>query len=398
MSDTGFWIIGTLFWTLVLSFYSMQEMASISCNKLRLDFAASQKIRSAMWLKELLEKPQLLFMTTLFGVTVAMMMSSECSRQLFETLGLDPNIAPLAEIPFLIIFGELIPMFAARLYPDHASRLGIPIIYATTKLLSPIFSALSYFFKKPYHTPHLSRDELQKLLEEHQAGYLGEEAEPENAFISNIFSLRSMRAFQLMKKLDQLLCLSTHTTVGQVRELVKKTKQPLFPVYHRAKHKIVGILYLQKILSLSSNKRIDEYVENSLFVPHDMPALELIHKLQNEGQTAAIVMSAKAEPKGLVFLDDLADELFGADTKKETSDMRYLEKTISADTTIEEFNTIYDAEIDPMGCKTFAELIEKSLARHPQVNDTLLFEPFEITVKETSLFKTKTIQIRSRSP
>jgi len=398
MSETTFWALSTLFWTAVLSFYSMQEMACISCNKLRLDFAASQKNRPAIWLQKLLEKPQLLFTTTLFGVNVAMMMSSECSRRLFETWGFDPNFAPLAAIPFLIIFGELIPMFAARLYPDHASRLGIPIVYATTKLLSPLFSALSYFFKKTYHAPHLSRDELQRLLEEHQAGYLGEESTPENPFISNIFSLRSMRAFQLMKRLDQLLCLSTHTTVGEVRNLVKKTKQPIFPVYHRAKHKIVGILYLHKLLSLTSNKRIDEYLENSLFVPHDMIALELIHKLKSEGQTAAIVLSPKAEPKGLVFLDDLVDELFGDDLPKEASDVRYLEKTISADTSIEEFNTAYDTEIDALGCKTFAELIDKTLLRHPQVNDTLLFEPFEITIKETSLFKTKTIQIRSKSP
>ena len=100
-----------------------------------------------------------------------MMISSESSRCLFEAWGLDPNLAPLAEIPFLLIFGELIPMFAARLYPDHASRLGIPLLYASAMVLAPISACISYIFKKnknKHHAPYLSRDELQKLLEEHQ--------------------------------------------------------------------------------------------------------------------------------------------------------------------------------------------------------------------------------------
>lgn len=401
MSDSNYWLCITLFWTAVLSFYSMQEMACISCNKLRLDFAVSQKKRWAIWLQQLLEKPQLLFSTTLIGVNVAMMISSESSRRLFEAWGIDPNLAPLAEIPLLVIFGELIPMFAARLYPDHASRLGIPLLYASAKLLAPISACISYFFrkkeKKP-HTPFLSRDELQKLLEEHQAGYLGEDTTPENDFIANIFSLRKLQAFQLMQKLDQVICLSTHTTVAELREMMKKTKQPFFPVYHRSKQKIVGMLYVHELLNVSSNKRIDEYTQTAIFIPQDLSSLEIIHKLQEEGQHGAVVISAKGEARGIIFLEDLIDELFGSESKKETSDVRYLEKTISADTSIQAFNTTYDTEIDPLGCKTFAELIEKVLGRHPHVQDTLFFEPFELIVKETSLFKAKTVQIRSRSP
>ncbi len=401
MTESSYWLIITLFWTAVLAFYSMQEMACISCNKLRLDFAASQKKRTAIWLQQLLESPQLLFTTTLISVNVAMMISSESSRRLFEAWGFDPNLAPLAEIPLLVIFGELIPMFAARLYPDHASRLGIPILYATACLLSPITNAISYFIqkkeKKP-HRPFLSRDELQKLLEEHQAGYLGEEQEPEKDIIANIFSLRKLQAFQLMQKLNQVISLSSHTTVGELREIMKKTNQTFFPVYHRTRTKIIGMLYVQKLLNASNNKKIDEYTETAIFIPQDLYSLDIIKKLQEEGAGGAVVISAKGEAKGIIFLDDLIDELFGTEAKKEPQDVRYLEKTISGDTSILEFNEQYDTDFDPQECKTFAELIEKALGRHPHVNDTILIEPFELIVKETSLFKAKTIQIRSRIP
>lgn len=297
----------------------MQEMACISCNKLRLNFAASQKKRWALWLEGLLEKPQLLFSTTLVGVNVSMMISSESARRFFESLDVDPNLAPLASIPFLLVFGELIPMFAARLYPDHTSRLGIPLLYASAKLISPFVALFSALFTKRFqaHERHfLSRDELQKLLEEHQAGYLGEEITPENDFISNIFSLRSMQAFQLMQRLDQVISLSTHTTVGELRTIMKKSRQPIFPVFHRTKSKIVGIVYLQKLLNATSNKRVDEYTESAIFIPHNLPALEVIRKIQEEGQTGAVVINPQGEAKGLIFLDDLVDEVFGSLSKK----------------------------------------------------------------------------------
>ncbi len=397
MTDSTYWLLVTLFWTCVLSFYSMQEMACISCNKLRLDYGVSQKKRTAIWLQRLLDAPQLLFTTTLVGVNVAMMISSESSRRLFETWGFDPNLAPLAEIPFLVIFGELIPMFAARLYPDHASRLGIPLLYASAKLLSPITAFISFFFKK-HEAPFLSRDELQKLLEEHQAGYLGDQISKENDFIANIFSLRNIRAFQIMQKLDTLLLLSTHTNVGEVRKLIKKTKQPFFPVYHRLKNKIVGELHVQDLLNVGSNKSIDDYTENCLFIPQDLPALEIIDKLQSENAQGAVVINQKGEAEGVVFLDDLIDELFGSEAKKEQQEQGYLEKTVSGETTIREFNAAYDTEIDPLDCKTFAELVEKVLGRHPHIGDTILLDPFELIVKETSLFKAKAIQIRSKAP
>lgn len=400
MSESAIWLSISIFWTFVLSFYSMQEMACISCNKLRLDYAVAQKERTAIWLQKLLNSPQLLFSTTLVGVNVAMMMSSESFRRAFEALGIDPNLAPFATIPFLLVFGELIPMFAARLYPDHASRLGIPLLYASAMVLKPITSVISYFFKKSekQHTAYLSREELQKLLEEHQTGYLGEQESPENELMANIFSLRAMRAYQLMQKLDQVVCLPNNATVGELRDSVKRTGQLFFPLFHRYKNKIVGMVYIEDLLAASSNKRLDQFSRPTIFIPFELSALEIIHKLQDEEQSSAVVISPNGEAKGIIFLEDLIDELFGSDSKDESEDLRYLEKTIPADTLIADFNATYDTEIDADGSKTFSDLIEKALGRHPYINDTILIEPFELIVKETSLFKAKTIQIRNKTP
>jgi len=405
MSESTFWLLSTLFWTLIMSFYSMQEMASISCNKLRLDYAVSQKKRWALLLQELLERPSILFSTTLIGVNFALMVSAESSRRLFEAWGFDPSFAPLAEIPFVLIFGELIPMFAARLYADHASRLGVPLLYASSKLLLPIIYAISTSFRyltllfgkkeKKEIAPFLSRDELQKLLEEHQAGYHGDQEVPVDEMIGNIFSLRNKRAYQLMQRLDTIPCVSTHTTVGELRELCKKSSQTFYPVYHRKRQKIVGYVHFQDLLNVTDNKRVDEYAETAYFVPSDMQALDLVQKLQEENVEAAIVINSQGVARGIIFLEDLIDELFGSSPQKKSPQVSYFEKTLPAETKITDFNEAYNTHIDPQGCKTFAELVEKVLQRRPHSQDTIFVDPFELVVKETTLFKAKTIQIKT---
>lgn len=406
MAETTFWLLSTFFWIAVMSFYSMQEMAVISCNKLRLDFAVAKRERWALWLQSLLEQPSRLFCTTLIGVNVALMVSSESSRRLFEAWGLDPNFAPLAEIPVVLIFGELIPMFAARIYADHASRLGVSLLYFSAKLLYPIIQSFEFFFRtvgrifgkkeKQESLPFLSRDELQMLLEEHQAGFPGETEEADDMIMSNIFALRNKRAFQLMQRLNQVQCVSSRSQVSELREIVKASKQSFFPVYHRTKQKIVGYIYPNDVLAASNKKRIEEYSEPAYFVSEDAQSLEILTKLQEQELDAAIVLNAKGEAQGIIYLEDLLDELFGSEPKRPQSALHYLEKTVSADMPINAFNEEYGTAIDPHECTTFAELIEKLLERAPHPQDVLQLETIEIIVKETSLFKAKTIQIRTK--
>ena len=400
-----FWLFSTFFWTFVMSFYSMQEMACISCNKLRLDYYVAKNKRWAIQLNELLSKPSFLFSTTLIGVNVALMLSSESSRQLFESLGYDPNLAPLAEIPFVLIVGELVPMFAARIYPDHAARLGSPLLYLSSKILYPLNACMDLFFRytdrflsKKGHDEmgqFLSRDELQKLLEEHH----GIEETPLYAMIGNIFTLKNKQAFQLMQKLEDCPCVSSHATIGMLRQLSAKTTIKAFCVYHKTRNKIVGMVYPIVLLNASDSKRVDDFVVPACFVTRELHALELLTHLQEEEVNEAVVLNESGDALGLITLEHLIDELFGTQETKIApikARLQYLEKTLDASTEIATFNEQFGTKIDTTGCESFAELIEKTLGRHPTINDTITLDSLELIVKTTSLFKAKEILIRTK--
>ena len=143
---TLFWFLSMVFWTFVMSFYSMQEMACISLNRLRLEYLVRSGSRRAAWIQTLLNTPTILFGTTLVSVNIALVLSSESMRQCFCAMGLNPNLAPLVNVPYVLIVGELIPMFAARLFPEHMARVGSPLLWVSSKVLAPIVLLFDFLF------------------------------------------------------------------------------------------------------------------------------------------------------------------------------------------------------------------------------------------------------------
>ncbi|MBI3211953.1 MAG: DUF21 domain-containing protein, partial [Simkania negevensis] len=91
----------------VQSFFAMLEMASVSFNRIRLNYFIYKKNRRAIWLSHLLKNPLLLFGTTLIGVNGAMQFGSECARRFYISIGLSPDFAPLSQVFLVLMFSEL---------------------------------------------------------------------------------------------------------------------------------------------------------------------------------------------------------------------------------------------------------------------------------------------------
>ncbi len=404
MNTTLFWLLATLIWTLIMSFFSTQEMAYISFNKLRLGYFVKQKVRWAIWLQSLLDHPTKLFTTTLIGVNVALMISSECARRLYQSVGIDPIFAPITHVPFVLLFGELVPMFAARIHAEHMSRLGIRLLYPISKLLTPFSYIVEVCFKNIHKIvgkreefaleAHLSREELQKLLEEHR---MGQVSDRENEFIiNNIFSLKGKRAFHLMEKLDTVCCLASQAAVKMAVQLFQKEQPPFILIYTQQPKKIVGMVLAQDLIRAHERTKLAESYRAVTFVAEDTPAIDVALRLRRTHEPALVVLATDGQAVGVISTDAMYDEIFSGEivpTATPQAAAVYLEKTLSADTPIVAFNNRYGLSIDPHGCVTFAELIEQILGRNPLPDDTIFVDPVEIVVKSTSLFKAKTIHV-----
>src|SRR5579862_3451905 len=120
MSHSWIFFLGcSLISILIQGFFALFEMACVSFNKVRLQYFASLGKKRAIWLSELIQQPSRLFGTTLIGIASSLQIGSEFARKFYESIGFNPDFAPITQVFLVLIFGEMVPMFAARRHPEQ---------------------------------------------------------------------------------------------------------------------------------------------------------------------------------------------------------------------------------------------------------------------------------------
>lgn len=397
----------------ILAFYSMMEMACVSFNRVRLHYYVSKGKRRAILLNELLHQPSRLFGTTLIMVNVTMIFGSEFAREFHEALGLSPDLAPLSQVFFVLVFGELAPMFAARNYSEHIAMLGVPLLYASAKILSPILWLLDHlttFFssmisgKKMKAAVYLTQEELQKILEEQEEDQLyASDREQFNEITSNIFSLRHKDVGQVMIPINRIPVLPSNATVEQARELFKGKNVNFLPIYHNERTNIVGIALPRDLIRPTDNRKVRDYSCMPWFVTQNVKLTHILKQFRNNNQEVAIIIDPQGYAIGLITLDDVIDEIFGKIThpangtrQKKSAKKFIIDRTFPSTYTVADFYAQFQTWLDEEKDLTLAQLVEKHLGYRPEAGESIYIDPFEISVKETSLHSIKSITIKTK--
>lgn len=404
MSDSWGFFLSLVFICLVVqAFFAMQEMACVSFNKVRLQYYVSRGNRRAIWLSNLLRHPGKLFGTTLICVNAALQLGSECSRRFYESLGVNPDFAPLSQVVLVLVFAEIAPLLAGRRYAEHAAMIGIPVLYATSKILSPLIWLFDMFCQgihrligSPQGTGlYLSREELQKILEE-------QEQEEINTVVSNIFSLKTMTAKELMQPLSTIQLVPSFCTVAEMRGLLTLHYSPFVPIYHKTPENIVAVAFPRDLLRQAENKRIRDYARPPWFITETDSIMSILKQFRRNNQSVAVVLNNKGLAIGILTLDEIIDEIFGqTDRWMQFEELGAIEqrviidRTFSGDTKISDFNAAYRAHIDPQGVETLAELVTLILGHPPAIGESIKIDNFELTVEEASILGAKSIAIRT---
>lgn len=401
--DSLFWLSLNILTIVILGFFSMEEMAIVSFNKIRLQFFIAQGSKKAEWLNYLLSHPSRLFGTTLIGVNVAMMLGSEFAREFHSSIGLDPDFAPLSQVLLVIIFGELAPQFAARRFSEHVAFLGAPILYFTSKLMAPFVWILGVISKganrllggkETHHDLFLTLEELQKILEDTEEGPTGK-TEEFNTIVSNIFRLRSLIAKKAMTPIKEIVSLPSQTTIAQLRKLLTKSITWI-PIYHNDPDNIVGIVFLRDLVRAPDTKRVRDYAVSPWFITENTPVLQVLQQFRKNKALVAVVINSLGRAEGILGLDDILDDIFGRLVKTPPTQL-VIDVTLPGSMTLSAFNKEFKTSLHEEGCETLADLFLKRLEHHPEEGESLYLPPFEFSIKESSLMEIKKINVRTKN-
>lgn len=403
------WLLLTLACVAAEGFYSSLEMAIVSFNKVRLQYYVSKGYKRALWLNWLLQHPSRLLGTTLLGVNIAMQLGSECSRQLYQALDLEANYAPLTQVLLVLICAELAPSFAARRYAESMSMLGVPLIYASAKIMTPIIwviSAISQLANRlvggqeRQNPVFLSRDELLTVLEA-QAEEPEADSEELNLLVRNIFSLRNKTAKDIMEPIGQTRAIAQNATVAQMRKILKTTPSVFFPVFQRTPHNVVGIAIPRDFIMLEDDERVGAHSRSPWFILQTANLVEILHQFRSNNQTVAVVLDKPGRAVGIITLDDVLEEIFGKITGHPVAPYPFkahtvlaIDKNFPGEMKIADFNSQHGVYLDPLGVETLAELMEKVLGHPPSADESIYLEPFRLTATKVTLMGAKTVNIK----
>ncbi len=404
-SDEWFtFLLLTLMCLIIQAFFSMMEMATVSFNKVRLQYYVRNKNRRAMWLSSLLSKPSRLFGTTLIGVNAAMQFGSEYSRQFYSSLGLSPDWAPITQVFVVLIFAELSPMFAARRYAEHVSMLGIPILFFASKVLRPFIWALnmivrgfsSLFGIVGTHESYLTRDELQRAIEGR------EEQATIDPVLQNIFSLKNKTAKEVMEPIESIFMISEESSVADVRSSLEKDFLPFMPIYRGQKKNVVGIIYPRDLLQYSSAAKVKNHLRPAWFVTETTTTLHILKQFKRNNQTVAIVLNKVGIAVGVLTLDSIVDEIFGQEDHwvsipefLPTRHNVFVDRSFSGETLVRVVNETYGIQLPLDGEKTLEDVMEEILGHAPEPGQRVQIGQYELELSESSLINGRFITIRT---
>jgi putative hemolysin len=407
-------LILSLLCVVLEGFFSMFEMASITLNRVRLQYYASKNYKRAKWLAYLLEKPYRLFGTTLIAVNTVLQIGSECARRFYESLGVSADYAPISQILLVIIFGELAPLFAARRHSEHVALFGIVPIYFISKILTPftyIISLISKAANSAFGGAKkkqflLSKEELRKAFEYKKSSFSESAEEEMTLVVDNIFSLKTLIAKNVMDPLETILMVSTSIKIKDIKKLLKKDDNftPII-IYHHHFSNVVAITFPRELLNAKDDERVINYSEAPWFVTQNTKITALLNQFKNNNQRIAVVINPNGKAIGIITLDMIVDEIFTSSDFDQNENIRNLkkssktiiEKTLSGDVLVIDFNKKYvaDFKISDDKEKTLSDLLCEEIGHHPSKDEIVSIGSFEFIVKEPSMLGVKTLIVRS---
>lgn len=406
MGSWQLYLIITLLAIVFQAYFTMMEMAIVSFNRIRLQYFIAQKDRKAIWLSKLLERPTYLFGTTLIGVNFFLQLGSEAARLFYIELGVSPDYALASQIILVVLFAELVPMFAARGHSEHVTKIGLTPIYFLSKILIPIIwfldvicRAIDWVFRSPkVHQNYLTRDELQKAIESKDDHLFTPDAAELDMLIHNIFDLKGKAPTELMTPIKDVKMIPYNSKAHEVKGILSESYTPYLPLYYTREENIIGMIYTRDLLRLDDEAEIREIARSPWFITERNSLLQIIKQFRWNNQHLAVVLDENGSASGVLTLDAIIALIFDNRDLVKSATLPtkvVVNRSFQAETKVSEVNTLLGIELPTVKKETLEELMAEFLGRGVQKKESVRIGNFRLTLEEAPLLADKKIRIES---
>ena len=232
-------------------------------------------------------------------------------------------------------------------------------------------------------------EEIHDLMNEGQAkGLITNE---ESDMVSGVLDLKETTAQSIMIPRTDISSASINSTLGELIDLVTDCGHTRIPIYRDSIDEIVGLLHAKDLLKLLG-KNPDSEIQSDIlrkpyFVPGSQKVSELLRTLKEKKTHIAIVTDEYGGTAGIITIEDIIEEIVGEILDEHDNDRPLLsiidDNTVLVDARleIEKLEEYFDISLPEGEFESVGGFIIHVLGKIPKVDEQIIFENLDLTIK-----------------
>lgn len=336
---TDFWGIAWLFILLALNaFFVGAEFAVISARRSQIEPLAEAGNRRAKTTLYAMEHATLMLATSQLGITVCSLLILNVSEPAIhhlleiplaltgwpiEVIGTIAFIIALVLVSYLhVVFGEMVPKNIAFSIPDRAALLLAPPLVWVSRVFGFVIVALNatangvlrLFGVEPKNeaTSAFTIDEVANIVAQSQKeGMLRDDS----GALSAAFEFTEKQAKDVAIPLEKIVSVGADVTPAQVAKAVAQHGFSRY-VLVGADGLPSGYLHLKDVIDLDAEDEVDapvpvKRVRRLVSISETTELEDALAAMRRSGVHLASVYDEVGEPRAVLFLEDIIEELVG---------------------------------------------------------------------------------------
>ncbi len=317
--------------------FSGAELAVISLRKTRLRELIDEGHARARAVQALRDQPERFLATvqsaiTVIGAAAAAFGGDVFAERLARLVAHSGLLAPYAKqigfalvvgtISFLsLVLGELVPKsLALRSNEGYAMFMG-PVLLGLSHISRPFIWILTsasnlvlrlFGDKTSFTETRLSPDELREMVEEAaKTGALDPRA---GELAARAIDFRELSVASVMVPRVRVVSISREASAEQLQRALSQHVHTRIPVYEGTADNVVGYVATKDLIVPTLGGEpftVDKFMRPIRFVPGSVRALDLMHDMQQQRGSIAVVVDEQGGMLGLITIEDLIEELVG---------------------------------------------------------------------------------------
>ena len=320
-SDT-YQIIILLILLALSAFFSSNETALMSVNRIRLRSLADEGNKRASMALDILEDqmPKLLSAILIGNNIVNISASSLATTLAYSFGGYMVSIVTLILTVLILIFGEITPKNYATINAEKITLRYIPIFKFLMTIMTPVIFIINLFSRGVMRLMRVDPDAASKAMTEeelrtivdvsHEDGVIESD---EKEMIYNVFDFGDSTAKDVMIPRIDMTFIDINFSYDELMAVFSEDMHTRFPVYEDNTDNVIGIINMKDLLVYPKDKpfSIRNILREPYFTYEYKATADLMIEMRKASVNLAIVLDEYGATAGLVTLEDLLEEIVG---------------------------------------------------------------------------------------